>query len=50
MFPPVEDAVLRENPQFATLYTNLTINKLDVSGLTKEHASQQEWNVTKEVC
>lgn len=36
MFPPVDDAVLQNNPDFARLYKNLTGNVLNPDGSSKD--------------
>ncbi|SZF02260.1 unnamed protein product [Blumeria hordei] len=42
MLPPVEDTILVENPNFATLYTSLQSEFLCPDGTTKFHAAQKE--------
>ncbi len=42
MLPPVEDAVLQSNPEFATLYHTLTTAILKPNGSTKGGHSAKE--------
>ncbi len=49
MLPPVEDAVLRNNPDFAALYTTLTTVILNPDGSTKAGAAAKERAAIKAV-
>lgn len=49
MLPPIEDAVLQNNPKFAALYSNLATNILTPSGSTKSRAAQHDRDATTEV-
>ncbi|RQM04984.1 hypothetical protein DH86_00003732, partial [Scytalidium sp. 3C] len=48
MLPPIEDAVLQNNPKFAALYSNLATNILTPSGSTKSRAAQHDRDATTE--
>lgn len=50
MLPPVEDAVLQSNPQFAALYSTLTTTILNWDGSTKNHPAAKERAAVREVC
>ena len=50
MIPPVEEAILRNNPDFATLYTTLTTVILNPDGSTKADVGAKERAAVKEVC
>lgn len=39
MLPPVEEAVLQNNPEFAALYSTLTTAVLNPDGTTKDDKS-----------
>jgi hypothetical protein len=49
MLPPVDDAVLQSNPEFAVLYTTLTTVMLNPDGSTKHDASTKERNSVRKV-
>lgn len=49
MFPPVDDSVLKANPDFAILYGKLTNVVLDSDGSTKEDPAAKERKRVKEV-
>lgn len=49
MIPPVEEAILRNNPDFATLYTTLTTVVLNPDGSTKADPGSKERAAVKEV-
>jgi len=49
MLPPVEDAVLQHNPEFATLYKTLTTSLLNFDGSTKNDPAMKERNAVREV-
>ncbi|KAK1834599.1 hypothetical protein QBC39DRAFT_397244 [Podospora conica] len=48
MFPPVDDAVLQNNPDFAALYKTLTNGVLNPDGSTKNDAAAKERNAVRE--
>ncbi|KAK4108583.1 hypothetical protein N656DRAFT_761274 [Canariomyces notabilis] len=48
MLPPVEDAVLRNNPQFAALYSTLTTTILNPDGSTKNDPAAKERSAIRE--
>jgi hypothetical protein len=50
MFPPVDEAVLKNNPDFATLYNTLTTVVLNPNGSTKNDAVAKEREAVREVC
>ena len=50
MFPPVDDAVFQNNPEFATLYNTLTTAILNPNGSTKNDPSAKDREVVREVC
>lgn len=49
MFPPVDDVVLQNNPDFAALYKTLTIVVLNPDGSTKNNAAAKERDAVQEV-
>lgn len=49
MFPPVDDSVLKANPDFALLYGKLTNVVLNPDGSTKEDPAAKERKRVKEV-
>lgn len=49
MFPPVEDSVLQNNPDFANLYNKLTNLVLNPDGSTKEDPRAKERAAVREV-
>lgn len=49
MLPPVEDAVLQNNPDFAALYTTLTTVILNPDASTKNDPAAKERNAAREV-
>jgi hypothetical protein len=49
MLPPVEDAVLQHNPDFAALYKILTTALLNPDGSTKNDPAAKERNAVREV-
>ena len=50
MLPPVEDAVLKNNPEFAALYSTLTATILNPDGSTRKDAAAKERSAVREVC
>jgi hypothetical protein len=48
MFPPVEEAVLKNNPDFATLYKTLTTAILNPNGSTKSEPAAKERDAIRE--
>ena len=50
MFPPVDDTVLRNNPDFAALYSTLTTAILNPDGSTKDDPAAEERRAVREVC
>jgi hypothetical protein len=48
-FPPVDDAVLQNNPDFSNLYNKLTNVILNPDGSTKEDPAAKERAVVREV-
>ncbi|KAK4454872.1 hypothetical protein QBC34DRAFT_433119 [Podospora aff. communis PSN243] len=48
MLPPVEDAVLQHNPNFAALYKTLTTSILNPDGSTKHDHAAKERNAVRE--
>ncbi|OIW27904.1 hypothetical protein CONLIGDRAFT_453910 [Coniochaeta ligniaria NRRL 30616] len=48
MHPPVEDAVLQNNPEFAVLYNTLTTAVLNPNGSTKNDPARKEREAVKE--
>lgn len=49
MFPPVEEGVLKANPDFALLYGKLTNVILDEGGCTREDVAGRERRRVREV-
>ena len=49
MLPPVEDAVLQNNPDFAALYNTLTTVILNPNGSTKQEPNGKEREAVREV-
>jgi hypothetical protein len=49
MFPPVDEAVLKHNPEFATLYNTLTTVILNPNGSTKNDPAAAERDAVREV-
>jgi hypothetical protein len=49
MFPPVEDSVLQNNPDFANLYNKLTNVVLNPDGSTKNDPRAKERATVREV-
>lgn len=49
MLPPVEDAVLQNNPDFAALYATLTTVILSPDGSTKNDPAAKERDAVREV-
>ena len=49
MFPPVDDAVVLQNPDFANLYSKLTNVILNPDGTTKEDRAAKERVAVREV-
>lgn len=49
MFPPVDEAVLQSNPNFALLYTKLTKAVLNPDGTTKDSPAAKERAAVKKV-
>jgi hypothetical protein len=50
MLPPVDKAVLQNNPQFAALYNTLTTVILNPDGSTKHDPASKEREATRKVC
>lgn len=52
MFPPVEESVLQNNPEFAALYNTLTTAILNPDGTTKDEQSRaaRERNIVRKAC
>ena len=50
MLPPVEDAVLKNNLEFAALYSTLTATILNPDGSTRKDAAAKERSAVREVC
>ncbi|EJT79440.1 hypothetical protein GGTG_04524 [Gaeumannomyces tritici R3-111a-1] len=48
MLPPIDDAVLQSNPEFATLYNTLTTAVLNDDGSTMNDPSSKERDATRE--
>lgn len=48
-FPPVDDAVLQNNPDFSNLYNKLTNVILNPDGSTKEDPAAKERAIVREV-
>lgn len=49
MLPPVEESVLKNNPQFATLYNTLASAVLNPNCSTKNDPARKEREAVKEV-
>ena len=49
MFPPVEPSVLENNPDFASLYKNLTTTVLNPDGTTRADPGSKARNAVREV-
>lgn len=49
MHPPVEDAVLQNNPEFAALYSTLTTAVLNPNCSTRNDPARKEREAVKEV-
>jgi len=49
MHPPVDEAVLQNNPQFAALYTTLTTAVLNPNCSTKNDPARKKREAVKEV-
>lgn len=49
MFPPVEDSVLQNNPDFSNLYNKLTNLVLNPDGSTKQDPRAKERAAVREV-
>ncbi len=49
MLPPVDDAVLQNNPEFATLYNTLTTAVLNANGTTKTDAAAKDREAVRQV-
>lgn len=49
MFPPVDEAVLQQNPDFANLYSKLTKVILNPDGSTKEDPAAKQRAAVREV-
>lgn len=50
MLPPVEEAVLQSNPEFAALYSTLSTVILNPDGTTKNDPSAKERQAVRKVC
>jgi hypothetical protein len=50
MFPPVDEAVLRDNPDFAKLHTHLTTVALNPDGSSKNDPGAKERSNVQDVC
>ncbi|KAF5027195.1 hypothetical protein F66182_683 [Fusarium sp. NRRL 66182] len=48
MFPPVEESILQKNPDFSSLYKNLTNNILNPDGSTKTNPAAKERKAVRE--
>lgn len=49
MLPPVNDTVLRDNPEFASLYRSLTGDILHQNGSTKNDPTAKQRNAVRQV-
>jgi hypothetical protein len=49
MLPPIDEAVLQNNPKFAALHSTLADYILNPSGSTKKQAGQKERDAVSEV-
>jgi hypothetical protein len=49
MLPPIEEAVLQNNPEFAALYNTLTTVILNPNGSTKNDPATKEREAVREV-
>jgi hypothetical protein len=49
MLPPVDEAVLQNNPEFAGLYSKLTTSVLNPDGSTKNSPAAKERRMVTEV-
>lgn len=49
MFPPVDDQVLRDNPEFAKLYSMLKTDILNPDGSTKLRPDNRERQIASQV-
>lgn len=49
MLPPVEETVLQNNPEFASLYSKLTASVLNSDGSTKNPPAAKERRMVTEV-
>lgn len=49
MFPPIEEAVLQNNPDFASLYNTLTTVILNPNGSTRDDAGAKEREAVRQV-
>ena len=49
MIPPIDEAILRNNPDFAALYTTLTTVILNPDGSTKADLGAKERDRVREV-
>jgi len=49
MFPPVDNAVLQNNPEFAVVYGTLTTVILNTNGSTKNEPAAKERDAIREV-
>ena len=49
MFPPVEASVLENNPDFASLYKNLTSSVLNADGTTRADPASKARDAVREV-
>jgi len=49
MLPPVDDAVLQNNPEFAAVYSTLTTVILNPNGSTKNEPAAKERDAIREV-
>lgn len=49
MFPPIDDTIFQQNPEFGKLYTKLTHIILNPDGSTKHDPAAEERAAVKEV-
>lgn len=50
MLPPIDETVLKSNPNFAALYANLSGNILNPDGATKHLSAHKEQDEVSKVC
>lgn len=49
MLPPIEDAILQNNPEFSALYTTLTSVVLNPDGSTKNDPAAKDRKAVRDV-